>query len=139
MRIRKKNGQYILTLKEPHPKDCSRPTILNSRRSRKLVEGKPIEKAHTQNQLKKLDVQIEDLINIMAVLTTVRRENEDEDKLIRTWIIAEYNDNEDYELELEVKNFDEDKKTFKALLEEHHITKRRTPNKIERFYISLKN
>ena len=48
-------------------------------------------------------------------------------------------DQEDDELELEVKNFDEGQKTFHALLEEHHIPKRRTPNKIERFYISLKN
>ncbi|MCM3741116.1 CYTH domain-containing protein [Oceanobacillus luteolus] len=138
LRIRKKNGQYILTLKEPYGDGLLEThDHLTSEEAESWLNGKPIEKEHTLNQLKKLDVKIEGLINFGS-LTTVRREYEDGTNLF-VLDYSRYNDQEDYELELEVKNFDEGQKTFHALLEEHHIPKRRTPNKIERFYISLKN
>ncbi|MGB8000302.1 MAG: CYTH domain-containing protein, partial [Anaerobacillus sp.] len=51
---------------------------------------------------------------------------------------SEYLDQEDYELEFEVSDFEKGKRDFERVLTKHHIPKREAKNKILRFFLASK-
>lgn len=138
LRIRQKNGNYTLTLKEPfgdglletHDK-LTKEEMIN------WLNGQPVEKEHIGKQLKKHGIQISDL-KYFGKLATIRREIEHENVTL-VLDYSTYNNAEDYEFELEAESFDEGEHAFHSILNHHQIPERRTPNKIERFFMNLKN
>ena len=136
LRIRKKNNKYVLTLKEPHPEGLLEThDILTEQEADSWLKGNPIAKEHTTKQLKKLQINLQDL-QLFGSLRTERRE------LIFKHVLlvldySEYSNQSDYELELEAKSHSEGIIVFEELLNKYNIPKRKTPNKIERFFHSI--
>jgi uncharacterized protein YjbK len=138
LRIRNKQSGYILTLKEPHGEGLLEThDELTKEEAQSWLNGQPVGKAHVERQLERLNIKISDL-RYFGSLMTLRRELELE-KSVLVLDYSTYNGQEDYEVELEAEEYEEGKKMFQAILEQEEIPKRRTPNKIERFFSHLKN
>lgn len=136
LRIREKNDQYQLTLKEPHPDGLLEThDSLTEQEAFSWIEGNIITKVHTNKQLTNLNISSDQLL-YYGSLTTNRREIYDGDICI---VLDEstYNGQTDYELELEASHYEAGKQYFDTLLNKHKITIKHTPNKIERFFTTL--
>ncbi|MEW4023587.1 CYTH domain-containing protein [Bacillus sp. YAF8] len=130
LRIREKNGAFVLTLKEPaavglletHQELAKQPDL----NSFKIPEG-PVKR-----QLDGLGIHSE-AICYFGTLSTERAEKESEKGLI---ILdhSRYLEKEDFELEFEAADWDEGKRAFEQLLKQFGIPQRVTKNKIQRFY-----
>lgn len=136
LRIREKNGEYNLTLKEPHPEGLLEThDSLTRQEAHDWIDGNIKAKEHTAKQLAFKGIILEDLV-YYGSLTTERRELYDENVLI-VLDYSTYNGKADYELELEAPSQDIGIKAFDSLLITHNIKKRPTPNKIKRFFQTL--
>ncbi|WP_156288892.1 CYTH domain-containing protein [Oceanobacillus salinisoli] len=136
LRIREKAGKYQLTLKEPHELGLQEThDELTEEEAKQWMNGNIIPKYNTSKQLKNLGIKLEDLV-YYGSLTTERREVTYKDVLI-VLDYSTYNKKEDFEFELEAQDKHTGLQTFDALLQEFHIQKKNTPNKIERFFASF--
>ncbi|RDW15980.1 CYTH domain-containing protein [Oceanobacillus chungangensis] len=136
LRIREKNGKYRLTLKEPHPLGLLEThDELTKQEAADWIHGNISSKKNISNQLFEKGVAFESL-TYYGNLTTERRETHYQDVLI-VLDKSEYNGITDYEFELEAQNKEIGLETFHNILDEHNITKKKTPNKIERFFKTL--
>lgn len=137
LRIRKKNGNYVLTLKEPHPEGLLEThDMLTIEEADSWFNGKPVVKEHTGKQLEKLGISMDEL-HLFGSLHTERREITYQNVLL-VLDYSQYHHTSDYELELEAKSQSEGIAVFKTLLSAYQIPSRDTPNKIERFFQSIK-
>lgn len=133
LRIRAKNGGYILTLKEPHIEGLleTHQMITESEakqtfRSCNLPPG---------NVTTKLKLRLgEDLTKLVYLgeLKTDRIEVKIKDGLL-VFDKSNYLGYTDYELEFECSDWMKGKTFFENFLNRYHIPKRDTPNKIQRF------
>ncbi len=136
LRIREKNGNYQLTLKEPHPEGLLEThDFLTEKEAFSWLHGNIIEKAQVIKQLKNLGIPYDHLL-YFGKLTTERREINYENVLI-VLDKSTYNGQVDYEFELEAPSKNVGKVIFNDLLEKNNIVIKKTPNKIERFFSSL--
>jgi|SRR5690625_1506455 len=136
LRIRKKNGDYQLTLKEPHPEGLLEThDFLTEKEAFSWLHGNIIEKTHVIKQLKNLLIPYEELL-YFGKLTTERREVNYKNVLI-VLDISSYNGKIDYEFELEAPSKKIGIEVFNDLLQKNDIIIKETPNKIERFFSSL--
>lgn len=136
LRIREKNGNYQLTLKEPHPKGLLEThDFLTEKEAFSWLHGNIIEKKHVFKQLKNLGISYDELL-YFGKLTTERREIKDQN-VIFVLDKSTYNGKVDYEFELEAPSKDIGQKIFEDLLAKHNIAIKKTPNKIERFFATL--
>lgn len=136
IRIREKNGNYQLTLKEPHPDGLLEThDMLTEKESFSWLHGNIIVKKNVFKQLDNLNISYKDLI-YFGKLKTERREVNYENVLI-VLDISSYNGQVDYEFELEAPHKEIGEKIFHQLLHQHQITIKNTPNKIERFFTTL--
>ncbi|MED4592680.1 CYTH domain-containing protein [Bacillus safensis] len=130
LRMREKNGQWVLTLKEPHEigllethQKIAPPSQLEDF---KLPDGE------VADRLDHLNIQ-KDQIVYFGSLETSRAE-----KMIQEGLIvldhSRYLTVEDYELEFEVSDLEIGQADFSALLRKFHIPVRNTKNKVVRFY-----
>lgn len=136
LRIREKNGNYQLTLKEPHPDGLLEThDSLTAQEALDCLQGNMIKKEHTDKQLTQLNISTEHLI-YYGSLTTKRREVLYDGVCI---VLDEsiYNGKTDYEFELEAPNYEAGQKIFDKLLKDHQIVIKYTPNKIQRFFSTL--
>lgn len=136
LRIREKDGEFQLTLKEPLEVGLLEThDSLTKRQAEQWIQGHPILLSNTGQQLKNMGVSINDL-TYYGKLTTKRFECQ-KDGL--TFVLDEsfYNDYVDFELEIEAPSEEEGQQAFQQLLTTHDIPNRRTPNKIERFFSTL--
>ena len=133
LRIREKNGQYQLTLKEPHPEGLLEThDTLTEQEALNWLQGNIIVKEHTKKQLEQLNIQIGNLV-YYGSLTTERRQVHYKDVLI-VLDYSSYNGHSDYEFELEAPSREIGLQTFNTLLNENSIIIKETPNKIQRFF-----
>ncbi|MCF3942084.1 CYTH domain-containing protein [Oceanobacillus alkalisoli] len=138
LRIREKNGEFTLTLKEPFGDSLLEThDQLTQKEAASWLNGKPAPKKNVGKQLEQLEVDFTDL-KYFGELSTERWEYQNKDTLY-VLDYSTYNEQDDYEFELEAKSRPDGEKVFKWVLETNHIPKRRTPNKIERFFMNLKN
>ncbi|WP_077325137.1 CYTH domain-containing protein [Virgibacillus siamensis] len=134
LRIRKKNGTYTLTLKQPHEKGLLEThDTLTDAETEKWLNGQPVIKQHVSEQLAALNIDIEELI-YFGSLTTERRELEYGDSLL-VLDYSMYGNTSDYELELEAASIETGRQMIDQILHTYHIQKRKTPNKIKRFFM----
>ncbi|WP_102271805.1 CYTH domain-containing protein [Cytobacillus massiliigabonensis] len=133
LRIRKKEGNYELTLKQPY-QDALLETneILEPITAELMVKTGKIENETIKRLIEEMNID-SDRIQYFGSLTTKRAEVEYEGGLV---VIDNsfYLNKEDFELEYEVSNRIDGQKKFSALLEQLKIPMRKTENKIKRFY-----
>lgn len=133
LRIREKQGNYRLTLKEPHELGLQEThDTLTEEEAKHWLNGKIIPKPETTRQLQNLGVDQEELV-YYGSLTTERREVEYQDVLI-VLDDSTYNGVQDYEFELEAKDQKVGLTRFHSILDQFEIKKKETPNKIVRFF-----
>ncbi len=133
LRIRKKQDQYVMTLKEPADVGLLEThQILTEEKAHNMLKTGNLEKGQVTERLSHLGIEIKDM-SYFGTLSTLRAEKRIESGLL---VIdhSRYLNVEDYELEFEVTDEDEGKKDFHKLLTELNIPIRETKNKIRRFY-----
>lgn len=136
LRIREKNGQYKLTLKEPHSTGLLEThDHLIHEEANQWMNDSPIPKPHTMAQLMKKGIAVEEL-HYYGSLITERNEIEYHD-IVLVLDYSTYNGVTDYELELEASSEALGEMRFNQILKEFQIPKRTTPNKIQRFFKTL--
>lgn len=136
LRIREKNDNYTLTLKEPYEDGLLEShDALTKQEATAWIEGNPVAKEFTSKQLAKLNIPEEDFKYYGSLQTERREINFDNVLLVLDY--SKYNQQEDFELELEADNFKTGKQIFEEILNKHQIPTRKTPSKIERFFHSL--
>lgn len=133
LRIRKKNDQWTLTLKQPHEEGLLEThDTLNDKEANLWIQNQFIEKPETSKQLRELGVSISQL-KYLGSLTTRRKELE-YNKATVVLDHSLYYDQEDYELEVEASSKPHGQAVIKEILEACDIPERKTDNKIKRFY-----
>lgn len=139
LRIRQKNGMYQLTLKQPNPNGpglLETHCTLTDEEANSWISGTIIPKAQIKEALGEMNIDMLSL-HYGGELETERTELPYQE----TTIVLDksyYNDLIDYELELEATEEGHGLKIFHSLLSAHQIPKRKTLNKIERFYQTIK-
>lgn len=136
LRIRMKNNTYILTLKEPY-EDAILEThdTLTAEEFKQWTTGSPVSKKHTTKQLQQLGIPIEEL-KYYGALTTERKSYIADD-IIYVLDKSFYNNQVDYELEIEAPSHEKGKKVISELIDTHNIDAISTTTKIERFFTTL--
>lgn len=133
LRIRKKNGAYQFTLKQPEGKGLLEThETIDKEFFDHCINGNIRLPLSIQQALQKLDIPIEQL-QFKGKLTTFRLEVPWKNSLV-VFDKSLYHQHEDYELELEVEDYEQGKQLFHTLLNENNIPVRHTKNKIERFF-----
>ncbi len=133
LRIRFKNGSYTLTLKQPYEDgllETHEP--LTSETATALISGATSLQGDIANILQALHIDPTAIV-CFGSLTTRRAERPYKNGTL-VFDYSEYMNVADYEVEYEANERAEGEKTFTQLLESFHIPKRKTKNKIERFY-----
>lgn len=133
LRIRQKNGEYELTLKQPHPDGLLETNkVLSKEASNAIFSTGKINDEQISNLLEKMNIDPASIL-YFGSLRTVRAE-----KSIGNGLLvldhSFYLKKEDYELEYEVSNREEGKIYFTELLSTLKIPVRKTKNKVRRFY-----
>lgn len=140
LRIREKNGNFELTLKQPAKiglLETNQP--ISKQEFEQFIESDILPDGQIKSILMQQQINV-DALTYFGTLTTHRAEKEYKDGLI-VLDHSSYLNTEDYELEYEVSNKDIGKKHFDELLKLLGIPVRKTNNKVVRFYqrkISLK-
>ncbi|WP_080874971.1 CYTH domain-containing protein [Oceanobacillus timonensis] len=133
LRIRKKNGTYTLTLKEPHPDGLLEThDKLTEKEFLSWTAGTPSEAPNVIAQLKKMSMDVAAL-EYLGSMVTFRKEIPYQNTLL-VLDKSIYLDTEDAELELEATSKNHGEKIFNSLLENYQIPLRDTPPKIARFF-----
>ncbi|KFZ43852.1 CYTH domain-containing protein [Anoxybacillus flavithermus] len=133
LRIRFKNGTYTLTLKQPYEDgllETHEP--LTNETATALISGATSLQGDMANILQSLHIDPTAIV-CFGALTTRRVERPYQNGTL-VLDYSEYMNVADYEIEYEASDRAEGEKTFTHLLESLHIPKRKTKNKIERFY-----
>ncbi|MFL0435999.1 CYTH domain-containing protein [Bacillus pumilus] len=130
LRTREKNGQWVLTLKEPHEIGLleTHQTIAPPSN----LDDFQLPKGEVADRLDHLNIQ-KDQIVYFGSLETSRAEKKIKEGLI-VLDHSRYLTVEDYELEFEVSDLEIGQTAFSALLQQFQIPVRNTKNKVVRFY-----
>ncbi|MEC0281222.1 CYTH domain-containing protein [Terribacillus saccharophilus] len=138
LRIREKNGQYQSTLKQPQGDGLLEThDYLTEQEANSWLQGSITLGPEISKQLQELGISAAAL-TYGGSLETIRREKSYNDTII-VLDKSKYSDVTDYELELEAQSYAHGERVFSTILTENDIAKRKTPNKIQRFYDSLRN
>lgn len=138
LRIREKNGKYQSTLKQPQGEGLLEThDYLTEQEASFWLQGHITLGPEISKQLQELGISTAEL-TYGGSLETIRREQSYNDTII-VLDKSKYGDIIDYELELEAHSYAHGEHVFRTVLNENDIVKRKTPNKIQRFYDSLRN
>lgn len=138
LRIREKEGKYTLTLKQPYEEHLLETHLtLTKAEAKACLKGEFLVNEEFSQSLVNLGVKVDDLIYFGKLITYRSVYKKQENLYVLDHSL--YNGKEDFEFELEVKDAKEGKKLFLNILQKANIEITRTPNKIERFFRSLKS
>ncbi|MED0686895.1 CYTH domain-containing protein [Anoxybacillus ayderensis] len=133
LRIRMKNDTYTLTLKQPYEDGLLEThERLTKQTANALISGTQRLGGEMANTLQLLHIDPTAVV-CFGALTTRRVERPYKNGTL-VFDFSEYMNVSDYEVEYEATDRTEGEKTFTELLQSFHIPKRKTKNKIERFY-----
>ncbi|MDY0396086.1 CYTH domain-containing protein [Virgibacillus halophilus] len=136
LRIRKKNGVYYLTLKEPYGEGLLEThDVLSEIEAQDWLSGACTIKEHTGERLMVLGVKAPQL-KYYGKLTTERRQFA-ADNLLYVLDQSYYHGITDYELEIEAPDKTSGEQALQRILSDYHITAKETPNKIRRFFKAI--
>ncbi|TDL80629.1 CYTH domain-containing protein [Peribacillus frigoritolerans] len=133
LRIRFKNGRYVLTLKEPAPVGLleTHQEITAEQASELISSASSLPKGKVLEQIHSLGIHSGN-ISFFGTLSTNRAEKTYKNGLI-VLDHSRYINKEDYEIEYEVLDAEEGLLAFRELLASQQVPLRKTPNKIKRF------
>ncbi len=133
LRIRKKDGTYEMTLKQPATVGLLETNqFLSDKEASVAINHGKLPTGKIQQFIEENGI-IFSKIEFFGLLNTNRVEFNYKGGLL-VLDHSSYLNNEDYELEYEVKNYQEGQKIFQAFLAQYRIPERKTANKILRFY-----
>lgn len=133
LRIREKDKQFTLTLKQPHHVGLMETNqTITKEDKEQLIENRIFPIGEVKDALLASGIPLEQLL-LLGSLTTSRAEFSYEDGTLFL-DHSYYLGKEDYELEYEGNDAKAVQQTFTKLLETFHIPKRNTINKIARFF-----
>lgn len=133
LRIRQKENNYELTLKQPASVGLLETTqILSAQEFTTALQLGSLPKGIVYDRMTDLGVAIKE-VEYFGSLTTNRVEFSYK-KGILVLDHSYYLNKDDYELEYEVEDFQLGNQIFQELLKQYEIPKRQTKNKIRRFY-----
>lgn len=136
LRIREKSGEYVLTLKEPHPDGLLEShDSLTTDEVNAWIGGNSSKKSQVGRQLDLLDIKLDKLV-YYGKLATKRYETTYQGTLV-VLDYSEYNGTSDYELEIETESKQDGLNMFRSIIDDYGITEKETPNKIKRFFTTL--
>jgi len=133
LRIRKKQNQFILTLKEPAEVGLLEThQMISEETAQNMLKTGEFDGGQVTERLISLGIDKKDM-TYFGTLATLRAEKNYQNGLL---VIdhSRYLNKEDFELEFEVTDEQEGKRVFHDLLKELNIPIRETKNKIRRFY-----
>ncbi|WP_102347324.1 CYTH domain-containing protein [Bacillus sp. Marseille-P3661] len=140
LRIRKKQGVYTLTLKQPLEKGLLEShQLISEQQALALFNGSSLStiKGEINTLISTMGIEPNDIV-YLGSLRTQRAEIKLGDHLL-VLDHSFYFNKEDFELEFEVKDYDIGKKEFINLLQKYNIPLRDTRNKIVRFFMEKEN
>ncbi|TDB53198.1 CYTH domain-containing protein [Bacillus sp. CBEL-1] len=133
LRIRNKNGKFVLTLKQPHKNGLLETHVeITEPQAQELMTEKENFPTEMAVALQQLGVSSADL-TYFGTLQTYRAEIEYKSGLL-VFDHSFYLDTDDVEIEYEVQDEKQGLLAFENLLQDFEIPKRNTANKIKRFY-----
>jgi uncharacterized protein YjbK len=133
LRIRKKQDQYVMTLKEPAEIGLLETHhSLSDEEAHSMMKTGILIKGQIVERLTSLGIDVTNIV-YFGSLSTLRAEKNYENGLL-VLDHSRYLTVEDYELEYEAKDEGIGKQMFTTLLQELNIPVRNTKNKIRRFY-----
>jgi uncharacterized protein YjbK len=133
LRIRNKGGHYEMTLKQPAAVGILETTqLITDDEARVAIHHGRLPSGIIQKLIEEYKISFS-TIEYFGLLITERVEF-DYKKGLLVLDHSIYLNNEDYELEYEVENYQSGKEIFLELLEQFKIPTRKTENKIRRFY-----
>lgn len=133
LRVREKEDQYELTLKQPATIGLLETNqILQTEAAKNFIKQGVFPEGLIKEKLFSQNIAIEQ-IKYFGTLITNRAEINYHDGLL-VFDHSSYLNIEDFELEYEVKDAEKGKEIFKSLLSKLNIPPRKTENKIQRFY-----
>jgi uncharacterized protein YjbK len=133
LRIRKKEDHFEMTLKQPANIGLLESNQIISKEEAALaIHSGKLPSGLIQSIIEEIGVPMLEM-EFFGSLVTNRAEIEYKQGLL-VLDHSYYLNKEDYELEYEVEDYELGLKTFNGLLELHGIPKRKTENKIRRFY-----
>ncbi|MFC4403258.1 CYTH domain-containing protein [Gracilibacillus xinjiangensis] len=138
LRIREKGNDFTVTLKQPNPDGAGlleTHQVISAHETTDWFDNKINPDHELATALTRLGIKITQL-RYGGKLQTNRTEFEYKDTLV-VLDHSFYNGQEDYELELECKEENYGESIFNELLKKFAIPRRKTMNKIERFYHTL--
>ncbi|WP_078548053.1 CYTH domain-containing protein [Litchfieldia alkalitelluris] len=136
LRIRLKENNHILTLKQPQQVGLLEThQSLTSQSVKQLIEGKSVIDGKISELISEMGIQHE-LLKYFGTLKTYRSEVPYKNGIL-VLDHSLYLNVEDFELEYEVTDEIEGFENFKNLLTSLNIPQRKTENKIQRFYNKL--
>lgn len=137
LRIREKNSNWVLTLKEPYQEGLIEThQILTEKEAQHWIAGSPTSSPNIEKRLQLFEISCSKL-KFGGTLKTDRIELPYEGGLV-VLDYSEYNGQYDYELEIEANTMKQSESIMQVLLNKLNIKQKPTPNKIERFYHTLK-
>ncbi|MBU8877478.1 CYTH domain-containing protein [Bacillus sp. FJAT-29790] len=138
LRIRQKNDNYELTLKQPHQDGLLETNeALNAGSAEEMFQNGKLSNETIRTLIEKMHIN-PNAIQYFGSLTTKRAEIEYKQGLV-VLDNSFYLNKEDFEIEYEVSNRKKGQSIFAALLLQLEIPIRETENKIKRFYNEKKN
>jgi len=136
LRIRKKKDSWTATLKEPHVDGLLEThDTLTEEEVRLWMNDEPAPAPNISLRLQNMGLSFSE-VQFKGALITERMEISYRDTLL-VLDRSHYNQQTDYELELEAEEKTLGERVFTDLLEEYQIPKRETPNKIQRFFATV--
>ncbi len=138
LRIRSKQDQFVLTLKQPNKVGLLEThQSLSTQQAKLLLAGTEMITGQIKEQIKSMGINEKELEYFGSLRTNRSEVLYKNGKIVLDHSF--YLNVEDYEVEYEVDNEAEGKAHFKELLEQINIPIRETQNKIQRFYIRKKH
>lgn len=133
LRVRKKEGKYELTLKEPLQVGLLETNqTITEKDMTMLMENISFPDGKIKETIERWNLSPKQIM-FFGSLKTIRAEITYKGGIL-VFDHNYYLNKEDFELEYEVENYHEGKKIFESLLNEFNIPLRRADNKIVRFY-----
>ncbi|KGX85442.1 CYTH domain-containing protein [Pontibacillus marinus] len=136
LRIRKKKDSWTATLKEPHVDGLLEThDTLTEEEVRAWMNDVPSPAPNIELRLQNMGLSFSE-VQFKGALITERMEVPYKDTLL-VLDRSHYNQQTDYELELEAKEKEHGERVFNEILNQYSIPKRETPNKIQRFFSTV--
>ncbi|MGG3469840.1 CYTH domain-containing protein [Neobacillus pocheonensis] len=133
LRIRRKQDDYEMTLKQPADVGLLETNqLITTEEALHAFQVGELPFGNIKKIIEEIGISFSELKYFGSLLTN--RVEVEYTKGLLVLDHSQYLNKEDYELEFEAENFQEGKLIFLQLLDQYHIPIRKTENKIQRFY-----